>query len=759
MSVRTGWRAMVVLGFAAGAALAVTRDAGMAPRAARLPGQAHLQAFAVPGAARAAAAGKLDATLAELLARSRELVPDPALALRQLRAMNPAARFAVRRADGSPLVRIDAVTRGDPRRLAAALGALGLEHPATYRNDVGGWLPVSRLADAAARAEVHAMRAALSRTRAGAVTTQGDYAQRSDVARSANSLDGSGVTVGVISDSYDCYSQFAADNIAASGPNGYANNGFTADAATDIASGDLPAGMLPPPNLPGVGPGEAPCVQQVNGTYVYTGAPLQLPFGDEGRAMMQILHDVAPGAKFIFHTAENSEADFAAGIGALASAGATVIVDDVGYFDEPFYQDGLVSQAIDAVKARGVPYVTAAGNNGHNAYENTAPAFSTASVGPPGAANPAGEMLLNFDTSGKTTATSLPVSIPALIPGEFIAIVVQWDQPYVTGAPASGGATSRIDVCVTGSSSADGIYNYYLQTAQCTGPNSLGQDPYQVMIVGNPATATSNSVAETINISVGLASGGANAPGRILVAVEDDGGGAVINSALATNSATVQGHSGAAGALSTGAAFYFQTPLCGTTPAIIEPFSSRGGGPILFDANGQRLTAPVVRQKPDLVGPNGGNTTYFGFTLASAGFTNGLLQTTNTSCQNNPSYPNFFGTSAAAPHVAGIIALMLQANPSLTPDQAYSALTQSALSMNGGAPSVDSGVGFVQADAAVKLVPPKPSGGGSGGGTSGSTGTSSGGGGGALDGATLAALAALVLLGRVRRTGRRAFAR
>ena len=49
-----------------------------------------------------------------------------------------------------------------------------------------------------------------------------------------------------------------------------------------------------------------------------------------------------------------------------------------------------------------------------------------------------------------TTTNVLPVTIPPMQPGEFVAVVVEWDQPYVTGAPASGGATSQLDLCVTG---------------------------------------------------------------------------------------------------------------------------------------------------------------------------------------------------------------------------------------------------------------------------------------------------------------------
>ncbi len=90
---------------------------------------------------------------------------------------------------------------------------------------------------------------------------------------------------------------------------------------------------------------------------------------DEGRAMMQIIHDIAPGADLAFYTAFDGEQDFADGILALAAAGCKVIVDDVSYFDEPFFQNGVIAQAIQTVEAEGVTYVTAAGNDASNAYQ------------------------------------------------------------------------------------------------------------------------------------------------------------------------------------------------------------------------------------------------------------------------------------------------------------------------------------------------------------------------------------------------------
>jgi hypothetical protein len=656
------------------------------------PGNAHLYVVGTRSAQQRQSAvdGKLDSVLADLSRHAALARPDHMLA--DLHSMSPAARFFQTSASGAPLVLVDATTRGNPQQLKSALVSLGLQRPAVYSNDVGGWLPVSQLETAAARAELVSLRAAMPRARTGAVTSQGDFAERSDVVRSDYpALKGTGITVGILSDSFNCYAVYAApgSGVPVSGNEGYASNGFTADYATDISTGDLPANV----NVLE----EADCLDY--------GAPTMPPYTDEGRAMSQIVYDVAPGVSLAFYTAATSEADFATGIGALATAGAKIIADDVGYPDEPYFQDGILAQAIDTVEAAGVTYFSAAGNDGALSYENTAPSFTTVSSSAPNA----GEHLLNFDTTGATNSTALPVTIPAIPPGDFIAVVVEWDQPYVTGCTASPtslctGASSSIDLCITGGTGSDTITDADGNAVSCSGPNAVGVDSYQLMIVSNPANAAGNTQPQTLNIVVGLAANaqGLIVPGRIIVSVEDGGLGSTINS-FATNSATIQGHPGAAGAAAVGAAFYFDTPRCGTTPATLEVFSSEGGAPILFNTDGARLATPIVRQKPDFVGPDGGNETFLGFTLASGGVTgsNGLLNTSISACQNNPSYPNFFGTSAATPHAAGIAALILQANAAATPTQIYGALRSSALPMSAATPNFNSGYGFIQADSAL----------------------------------------------------------
>ena len=158
-----------------------------------------------------------------------------------------------------------------------------------------------------------------------ATTSQADITHRSAVFRGLTGFNGTGVKIGVLSDGVE----------------------HLADAQ---ASGDL-------------GP--------------VTVLPGQAGAGDEGTAMLELIHDMAPGAQLYFATAFTSITSFADNIRALRTAGCDIIVDDVGYFVESPFQDGqgpavvsptnggVVTQAVKDVAALGAMYFSSAGNSGN----------------------------------------------------------------------------------------------------------------------------------------------------------------------------------------------------------------------------------------------------------------------------------------------------------------------------------------------------------------------------------------------------------
>src|SRR5215212_172106 len=169
-------------------------------------------------------------------------------------------------------------------------------------------------------------------------------------------------------------------------------------------NGDLPAGVKVLK--------EGPCVARPR-----IG---QFPGIDEGRALMQIIHDIAPGAKLAFLTAGPGQANYARAIEKLATAptNAKVIVDDIIYHAEPIFQDGIIAQAVDQVTAKGVAYFSAAGNDTRDSYES---AFRNSGV-----RDASGKLLHDFDP-GSGVDTLQSITIPA---SAGVIIVFQWDQPF-----------------------------------------------------------------------------------------------------------------------------------------------------------------------------------------------------------------------------------------------------------------------------------------------------------------------------------------
>ncbi|MEQ9122831.1 MAG: S8 family serine peptidase, partial [Alphaproteobacteria bacterium] len=394
-------------------------------------------------------------------------------------------------------------------------------------------------------------------------------------------VDGAGVAVGVLSDSFDALGGAAADR----------------------ASGDLPAVTV---------------LRDASGT-------------DEGRAMAQIVHDVAPGADLLFHTASGGQAAFAQGILNLVAAGADVIVDDIVYLGEPFFQDGLVARAVDAAAAAGVAYFSSAGNAARDSYE-AAFAGSGQDLALLGSAGfiDFGE-LHDFD-DGAGVDVRQRVSIPR---GGDIFLSFQWDEPFASVSENGRGSASDYDILLFG---ADGDLVTSNLFAISAGFN-IGADPVEAFRFVNRTATTEFDIVITHF----------SGPEAGVLKYIELGDATIVEHD--TNSSASFGHAPAEGGMGVGAAFWGLTPSNGVEVPVLESFSSAGPATILFDDAGVRLAEAERRASPDVVGPDGTNNTFFGRDIGFDADTS----------------PNFFGTSAAAPHVAAVAALLLEANPNLTP--------------------------------------------------------------------------------------------
>jgi hypothetical protein len=456
-------------------------------------------------------------------------------------------------------------------------------------------------------------------TNNGLVKTQGDTAMRSAFVRRDFPVDGDGVKVGVLSDSY---------NTKPGDP-----------AGVDISNGDLPGVGNPLGNLEPV---------QLLGDY---------PFGtrlDEGRAMLQIIHDVAPKAKLAFKTGFISAGDFAEGIKMLADEGCKVIVDDITYITEPFFTDGVVAKAVDnVVTTKGVTYLSSAGNFGIKSYEHNFNAPAAPVALPIGVTALPGTVAHDFGFGQVTQKLFLPE-------GTY-TIVLQWlDDVYSLGGAVSG-TVNDLDIYLVKADGSSVLFGY--------NRNNVGGDPIEVL----PFNVTSPTEA---NLMVVNATGGAGVRFKYIIFR-----GKAVIAEYNAGTATIVGQANATHALSVGAARYYKTPFYGVTPATLEDFSSHGGTYAIGPA----------RNKPDFVAPDGANTTV---QFGSPGF-------------DGDSHPNFYGTSAAAPHAAAVAALLIQGKkkflltPTVTPAEIKTLLQTTAVDMGESGHDYASGSGLINAFAAM----------------------------------------------------------
>ena len=559
---------------------------------------------------------------------------------------------------------VDVRGYGDFTTYQGALKSLGMVVTATVpKYDlIEGYFPLAKLPQLASEAQTiggEPMYIPVNYQQ-GVSPNQSDLAINGPAAKAAFKVDGTGQKIGVLSDS--------VSNL---------NNGN--GLAQSVASGDLPAGVQIIQDLPGT---------TVGGVTTYTGT-------DEGRAMLEQIYDIAPGAQFAYATAFLGEASFATNIQALYNVGARTIVDDVGYFLDPYYQDGIIQQAVNNIVASGGTYLASAGNQADSGYESQFRSVTT-TVGSLGSGT-----YMNFDPSGSTTSAQLGINVYTPDTG----IVLQFDQPFYT----TSGVTSNVEIDILNAAGT--------VVAQGNANNVAMQQPTQI---------TGRLPAGLYTVAIKVDSG--PAPGHVVFYATGDGGFSVdtkYGAAGGTYYPSTTGHNSGAQTISVGAVPFWGTPNYVHTPAAgnpantNEPFSSTGPVLKVFAPDGTPLAAPSLLLKPDLSSADGNNTSFFGQNVNTTQVVfpayppypgdpaTTFSEPTTPTNQSVPTLPNFFGTSSAAPNLAAVVALMKQANPTLTRDQILGNLVATATPLNGQAKgnwSPQAGYGLANALAALSYV-------------------------------------------------------
>jgi subtilisin family serine protease len=430
---------------------------------------------------------------------------------------------------------------------------------------------------------VHAVRPIDSAVaRVGSTTTEGDAAGRADLLR-AQGLDGRGVVVGVISDGID----------------------HVADAQR---SGDLPDVAVP-----------STCPRGS---------------GDEGTALLEIVHDVAPGARLLFAGPRDSF-EMIQAVQCLTAAGAKVIVDDLGFFAEPYFQDGPVAAAVLHAVQGGVSYHSSAGNEARQHLEQDFVATPNSTL---------------HDFAGGARDNTNTVVVP---PGGTLTCILEWNDPF-------GASANDYDLF---------LLDQNLRVIAVSDDPQVGaQDPIETISVVN--TGNTNALAQ-----LAIDRFGNSAARRLEVFCL---GASSLEHVTPTGS--IIGHPALDQVVSVAAIDIADPGL-----DQVESFSSLGPARIDFPSR-------VDRVKPDLAG-------FDGVSISNAG-----------GFPDCPPFCAFFGTSAASPHTAGVAALLLQRNPSLTPLAVQVALRKGAVDI--GPVGFDNSGGFGRLDAvassAVVSTLPEP---------------------------------------------------
>ncbi|MFT4154031.1 S8 family serine peptidase [Parafilimonas sp.] len=438
---------------------------------------------------------------------------------------------------------------------------------------------------------------------AGSVASEADATHKAALARAVFGATGAGVKIGVLSDGVDDYE-------------------------TSQATGDLPS--------------------------VLNILPGQAGSGYEGRAMLELIHDIAPDAELYFATAFTSQASFAQNILDLRAAGCDIIVDDVTYYAEGVFQDDNVAQSVNAVTASGALYFSSAGNSG-NVDDSTAGVWE-------GDFTDGGSLSLFPGTVNDFGGGALYNTVT----GTTGLVTLKWSDPL-------GASSNDYDIYAT-TPDGSGIVDF------STNVQDGDDNPYEYLHYAFPATyrfyiiKNTGAAIRALHLNTNR--------GRLAIATP----GVMYGHNAAGSAYTVAATPAAAPYYSNFPQGPYPDPF--NSSNVVEGFSSDGPRRIFYHPDGTEITAGNV-----LFGTNGGT----------------LLQkpdvTAADGCATStPGFETFYGTSAAAPNAAAIAALVLSKFPDLTPAQIHTALVSSAIDIEASGTDRDAGAGIVMTYEALEAA-------------------------------------------------------
>ena len=585
---------------------------------------------------------KVDARLISLLDALHAGTADDALAAQTVKGAH--GRALANAADPKRLaIRIDAQITADLTAAVRATGAT-IVHVAPQWNTISATATITQI-DALSRIggiRTIMLQAGKRRHQQGTTPNAADPLMNTDNVRSAFKVTGAGQTVGVMSDSVIDTNQVALRSTVVTGtpPNAIVSG------TVPQQTGDLPSSFQLVDPGPGMG-------------------------SDEGEAMMELIYDVAPGAALAFASAENDQEMAASNFLLLrTAANCTIIVDDIGFIDEPYFQDGPMAQAMNTNTAAGTIHFSALGNDGTNGVNQTFTPVNPGSTSDDMANPPSGKDFHNWGIQTSTPAF-LPIQLSA---GDELTVVLQWNQPF---ASHNLGAGSEADL------------DMYLYSKPAIGKNPLASANQPQGTAGNPRgdpleiiDYINKGQATTVYLVINHHQGVRN---NFMRMVFSDTNLNFTFPSGGVNGQSAYGHPTTRNCISVAAMDAVQIQAGNLAP---ESFTSEGGWgangiPYFFDTSGNPLPgAPVLVNAPVIAAPDDVNTSFFQM---------------------------FQGTSCAAPNAAAAGALLRQASPATSLATLTSSLESSARAVSTTPPNAFTGGGLIDAKALFATLVKPPS--------------------------------------------------